>query len=136
MKKIVLPIIACLLISACKDDKLQEKAALDTVISLHDKVMGNDELLLKNKALLDSMTKKDTTALLKDTVSRYLSEVINADSAMDNWMHNFDPDMTGKLPEERMIYLHSQKKLITKVDSQVNAALSLSDQYLKKMKIK
>jgi len=55
---------------------------------------------------------------------------------MGVWMHNFDPDMTGKLPAERMIYLRTQKQLIVKVDSQVNAALSSSDRYLKKMKMK
>jgi len=136
MKKIILPVIAGLMISGCADNKAQEKAVKDSVIAMHEKVMGNDELLLKNKTLLDSMVKKDTTALLKDSVSRYLSEVTNADSAMDTWMHNFDPDMTGKLPVERMIYLHSQKKSITKVDSEINAALSSSDQYLKKMKMK
>lgn len=124
------------MITGCADNKAQEKAVLDSVISIHEKVMGGDETLLKNKTLLDSMVKKDTTALLKDSVSRYLSEVMNADSAMDTWMHNFDPDMTGKLPVERMVYLHSQKKTITKVDSQINAAIASSDRYLKKMKMK
>ncbi|MDR3695099.1 hypothetical protein [Mucilaginibacter sp.] len=136
MKKIILPVFAAFIISGCADNKAQEKAALDSVLAIHEKVMGSDESLLKNKTLLDSMLKKDTTALLKDSVTRHLSEVINADSAMDNWMHNFDADMTGKLPVERMIYLRSQKKQITKVDSQINAALSSSDRYLKNMKMK
>jgi hypothetical protein len=136
MKKIILPIIAAFVISGCADNKAQEKAALDSVLAIHEKVMGSDESLLKNKTLLDSLLKKDTTALLKDSVTRHLSEVMNADSAMDNWMHNFDADMTGKLPVERMIYLRSQKKMITKVDSQINAALSASDKYLKNMKMK
>ncbi|BAU54684.1 hypothetical protein [Mucilaginibacter gotjawali] len=136
MKKIILPIIAAFIISGCADNKAQEKAALDSVLAIHEKVMGSDESLLKNKTLLDSLLKKDTTALLKDSVTRHLSEVINADSAMDNWMHNFDADLTGKLPVERMIYLRSQKKMITKVDSQINAALLASDRYLKNMKMK
>ncbi|WP_295674514.1 hypothetical protein [uncultured Mucilaginibacter sp.] len=136
MKKIILPIIAAFVISGCADNKAQEKAALDSVLALHEKVMGSNESLLKNKTILDSLLKKDTTAILKDSVTRHLSEVINADSAMDNWMHNFDADMTGKLPVERMIYLRSQKKQITKVDSQINAALAASDRYLKNMKMK
>ena len=136
MKKMILPIIAAFVISGCADNKAQEKAALDSVLAIHEKVMGSDESLLKNKTILDSLLKKDTTAILKDSVTRHLSEVINADSAMDNWMHNFDADMTGKLPVERMIYLRSQKKQITKVDSQINAALAASDRYLKNMKMK
>jgi PBP1b-binding outer membrane lipoprotein LpoB len=136
MKKIILPLITAVVIAGCADNKAQEKATLDSVLAIHEKVMGTDEILLKNKMLLDSMVKKDTTTVLKDSVSRYLSEVINADSAMSTWMHHFDADMTGKLPAERMIYLRLQKKTITKVDSQINAAISSSDKYLKKMKMK
>jgi len=136
MKKIIFLLAAGFVVSGCTDAKLQERAALDTVMQVHEKVMGEDEQLMKNKLLLDSMAKHDTTAILKDSVMLYLSQVTNADSSMADWMHKFEPDMTGKLPEERMIYLHTQKKLISKIDTEVNSALNTSDKFLKKMKMK
>jgi hypothetical protein len=136
MKKIILLLAGGFIAAGCTDTKLQERAALDTVMQAHEKVMGEDESLMKNKLLLDSLAKQDTTALLKDSIMMYSTQVTNADSSMANWMHNFDPDMTGKLPDERMIYLHTQKKLIFKVDSQITSALNTSDKFLKKMKMK
>jgi hypothetical protein len=136
MKKLILLVIAGCILSACSDNKARESAVLDTVIKAHDKVMGEDEQLMKNKMQLDGMAKKNPAGDIKDSVSMYLDKVNAADSAMDAWMHNFNPDLTGKSHEQKMTYLDDQKRLITQVDSQINSAVTASGKFLTKMKMK
>ena len=96
--------------------------------------MGEDEQLMKNKLLLDSLVSKNTTA--KDSASALVSKVVLADSAMSTWMHNFDPDMKGKSHDQKMDYLGQQKKLIKLLDTQMNVALTGSRNFLIKNNIK
>lgn len=107
---------------------------LDSVIKVHEKVMGEDEQLMKNKALLDSLSKHNPA--IKDSINSYVAKVTLADSAMDTWMHNFNPDLTGKTHEQIVTYLSGQKRLVIKVDSQVNAARITSDRFLEKFATK
>ncbi|HEY8782816.1 MAG TPA: hypothetical protein VIM16_14425 [Mucilaginibacter sp.] len=136
MKNTIAAVFISFALLGCTDKKAQEKAALDDVINVHDKVMGADEQLMNNKLLLDSMVKHNSTANIKDSVHMYLNKVNMADSAMSTWMHNFDPDHTGKSDEETMAYMQSQKKEIMAIDSQINAAIAESNKYLIKMKMK
>ncbi len=123
-----------LFLCACTDKKAQEKAALDSVINVHDKIMGEDEQLMKNKLLLDSLVSKNTPA--KDSAVAWISRVVLADSAMSTWMHNFDPDMKGKSHDQKMGYLGQQKKLIKRLDTQMNVAVTGSRDFLRKNHIK
>jgi hypothetical protein len=125
-------LLAGMFAMGCADYGAQEKAALDSVIKVHDKVMGEDEQLLKNKAKLDNLVK--AKAGIKDSTSSYLNKVVLADSAMDTWMHNFTPDLTGKPHDEKMSYLKKQKMLIIQIDSEMNSAITTSTGYLVKMK--
>ena len=136
MKNILTAIFIALALFGCTNKKAQEKALLDGVIKVHDKVMGADERLMNNKILLDSMVKYNSTADIKDSVYMYLDHVNRADSAMATWMHNFDPDHTGKSDDETMAYMSNQKKQIMAIDSQLNKAITISDKYLVKMKMK
>ena len=98
--------------------------------------MDADEQLMKNKMLLDSMVKHNSTGDIKDSVYRHLDKLNLADSAMSDWMHKFNPDQTGKSHEETMAYLGAQKKQIAAIDSQLNAAIASSNKYLIKMEMK
>ncbi|MDF2431164.1 MAG: hypothetical protein JWP44_795 [Mucilaginibacter sp.] len=136
MKKIIFLLIAGLTVSGCADKKSQKKAVLDSVLSIHDKVMGADEQLMKNRLLLEGMVKSNPTAEIKDSVYRYLDKLKLADSTMDTWMHNFDYEQKGKSENESITYYQSQKKIIKSIDSQINAAVNRSNKYLIKMKMK
>ena len=136
MKKTLIAIIAGITLYGCTDKKAEEKAALDAVIKVHDKVMDADEQLMKNKMLLDSMVKFNSTADIKDSVYMYLAKVSRADSAMGVWMHNFDPERPGKSHQETMTYMNAQKVEITALDSQLNKVVTNSSKYLKKMGMK
>jgi hypothetical protein len=53
-----------------------------------------------------------------------------AEEAMENWMHNFEPDVTNKSHDQIIKYFSDQKKGIMSVDSQMNAAITESTKYL------
>jgi succinate dehydrogenase flavin-adding protein (antitoxin of CptAB toxin-antitoxin module) len=130
MKKHLLTIIAAASLLGCTDTKKQEKDLLNQVIAVHDKVMANDEQLMKNKMLLDSLVKHSAPNINKDTAQVYLKLVDDADNAMSDWMHTFDAETKGKSHDQIMTYLEEQKKLISKIDTQITTAVAGSNKYI------
>jgi len=113
-------------LSACHDDKADEKKQLGDILSIHDKVMGASEELTKEKIRIDSAVKLSSSTDVIKKLKSVSAKLGMADSAMDNWMHNFNPDYTGKSHTEIMEYLHNQRiKLIT-VDSMMTSAINES----------
>jgi len=119
----------------CTDKKAQKDAALDEVIKVHDKVMSADEKLMKNKMTLDTLLQKSDLPG-KDTAAMLRASLALADSAMETWMHQFDPDYKGKTDDETIAYMYAKKKQITGIDSQINKSISESDKFLSKIKAK
>ncbi|MBB6127662.1 hypothetical protein [Mucilaginibacter lappiensis] len=130
MKKISLVILTAVALCGCGDNKKQEKLLLDSVIAIHDKVMGSDEQLMKNKMILDSIIKNAPAAVNQDSAKVYLKIVDDADNAMSDWMHKFDAENKGKSHQEVIDYLTDQKKKIVVIDSQINKAVTISNKYL------
>jgi len=131
MKKILIAAFIGLTLSACSDNKKQEKDLLDKVLKVHDKVMSSDDALMKNKMQLDSLLKMPA----KDTAERTNMKAIAlklqaAEEAMEIWMQKFEPDVTGKSYDEVMKYYTQQEKAIQSVDSLMNAAVAESSKYL------
>jgi succinate dehydrogenase flavin-adding protein (antitoxin of CptAB toxin-antitoxin module) len=136
MKKHLLAAAGIALLLGCTDTKKQEKDLLNQVIAVHDKVMANDEQLMKNKMLLDSLVKHNAPNINKDTAQVYLKLVDDADNAMSDWMHKFDAENKGKSHQEIMDYLDVQKKLINKIDTQINEAVTGSTKYINQIPAK
>jgi hypothetical protein len=134
MKKYLGAALTALFIWGCADTKKQEKSLLDSVIAVHDKVMANDEHLMKNKMVLDSLLKLQTVAGNKWAGAELLTKINNADSAMSDWMHKFDVENKGKSHQQIIDYLGDQKTKIIAIDSQINVAISQSDKYLNQIK--
>ncbi|MDN5289572.1 MAG: hypothetical protein JWR38_5846 [Mucilaginibacter sp.] len=130
MRKYILVVLAVATLSGCGDAKKQEKLLLDSVINVHDKVMSNEEHLMKNKMIIDSLIKNDSTRINKDSAKVYLKLIGNADDAMSDWMHKFDAENKGKSHQEIIDYLIDQKKKITVIQSQIDIAVTGSDKYL------
>jgi hypothetical protein len=135
MKKLLYAAFIGLALSSCSDTKKQEKDLLDKILKLHDKVMGNDEALMKNKMQLDSLLKQPA----KDTAEKVNMKALDiklqaSEETMENWMHNFEPDVTNKSHDEIMKYYSAQQKSIMSVDSQMNVAITESNKYLSNRK--
>jgi hypothetical protein len=133
MKKILFLAFAVTALVSCSDHKAEEKAALNDVIKIHDKVMADDEQLNNNKMQLDTLAKQNSF-VKKDSAMILNVKLNSAETLMDNWMHSFNPDHTGKSHEETMDYLGTQKKQIMAIDSQLSSAVKESTLFLKKAK--
>jgi hypothetical protein len=117
IKKILLPVLVISLFSACGDEKAHEKALLDSVITAHDKVMGEDGITIKVRAKLNALAVRKPE--LKDSANFYIKQLDDNDNKMMDWMNKFNPDMSGKSHEQIMTYLSVQKKEVLSVDSQI-----------------
>lgn len=127
----LLTLIACfgLLLSACTDTKKQEKDLLKEVIEIHDEAMAKSEQAIKSKMQLDSMAKSDNS-LEQPEINKVINDLTTADKGMEDWMHQFNADNTGKSHEEIMQYLADQKKKVAQVNNQLSTAVSQSTQYI------
>jgi hypothetical protein len=135
MKRTVITFFIGFTLLGCTDKKAREKALLDEVINVHDKVMGADEQLMKNKMQLDTLIQHGDAGI-KDSAAYYSKLLTTADDAMSNWMHKFNPEQTGKSHDEIMAYLDAQKTQVMAVDSQLTKAVTESTKYLSKIKSK
>jgi hypothetical protein len=133
MKKIIISIFITFALFGCSDKKAQVKAVLDSILTVHDKVMSADGKLMDNKLKLDTLLKLKVAAG-KDSVKMLIIKLATADSAMDIWMNSFKSEYKGKTDEETATYMRDQKKLIMSIDSQIKAAVSESNKYLLKIK--
>jgi len=132
MKKLSVILLASLIFAACSDNKKQEKELLNNILKIHDKVMGKDEALMKNKMALDSLLKlpaKDTSE--KTNMKAIELKLTAAEEAMELWMQKFDPDIINKKSHDEVLkYYNEQEKSIKSVDSLMNTAVDESTKYL------
>ncbi|MBS1522846.1 MAG: hypothetical protein JST50_17740 [Bacteroidetes bacterium] len=132
MKKLSVIFLASMAFTACSDNKKQEKELLDKILKVHDKVMGKDEALMKNKMALDSLLKlsaKDTAE--KTNMKAMELKLTAAEEGMELWMQKFDPDIINKKSHDEVVnYYNEQEKSIKSVDSLMNAAVDESTKYL------
>ena len=120
---------AFLLLTACTDSKKQEKDALEQVIKIHDEAMAKSEQAIKGKMLLDSLSKANSN--LKNTdINKVVSDLSTADAAMEDWMHQFNADNTGKSHEQIMEYLNDQHKKVADVNDRLNSAIEQSEKFI------
>lgn len=137
LSKISIASLAIIFLCSCSDNTKQEKNLLNDILKVHDKVMGKDEVLMKNKSRLDSLLKIKKTDTAENTNIRGIDLRLKAaEEAMENWMGKFQPDMSNKSHDEVMKYYTDQKKQVTAIDSQVNVAIKESNDYLLNHKIK
>ena len=132
MKRLSLVLLASLIFTACSDNKKQEKELLSNILKVHDKLMGKDEAIMKNKMALDSLLKlpaKDTAE--KTNMKTIELKLTAAEEAMEIWMQKFDPDVINKKSHDDILkYYNEQKKSIMSVDSLMNTAVDESTKYL------
>jgi hypothetical protein len=129
MKLFTIIAALAMLLSACTDTKKQEKDVLQEVIKIHDEAMVKSEQAIKGKMLLDSMLKANSN-LQKTEINTVINNLTTADKQMEDWMHQFNADNTGKSHEEIMQYLADQKKKVDEVNNRLNKAVSQSNQFI------
>lgn len=130
--------------SGCKDQKAEQKKLQSEVMEVHDLLMSEMDLIMKNKSdlsnlqlHLDSLKIKNPTLDTVDfkiQIENLKKELVSSDDAMMQWMNNFNPDYTGKSHEEIVSYLNHQKIKIDSVKTLFKESLSKSNTILVKYK--
>ena len=124
--------------------KSDYKAVRDEVMKLHDVVMADHGKIINNQMALDTLFKDMKSVKMKlpevDTlkekaeISALLAKLSGAEDSMNDWMHKFEPDITGKSNEVAIVYFKSEKAKIAKIDSLYKVEIKESDGYLSKFR--
>ena len=118
------------------------KVQRDKVIELHDEVMADQGRIVANQMKLDTMLNslsklkvshpKVDTLVEKDSIRLLIDRLTKSEERMNQWMHEFEPDITGKSNEEAIKYFLNEQLKIKEVDRSYKEELKLSDAYLSK----
>lgn len=143
MKKLTGVLVLALGAMACTQntDYKQER---DDVMKFHDVVMGDQGVVVNNQMKLDTLLKDlkglktkfpdIDTVKEKETIKDLLADLTKAEDGMNDWMHKFEPDVTGKSNEESVKYFKAEKVKIMAVDSLYKKEIKSSGDYLSKFK--
>jgi GTPase involved in cell partitioning and DNA repair len=147
MKKIIFVAFIALIAAACTQQSngtTDYKAVRDEVMKFHDVVMGDHSALVNNQMKLDTLLKNLSGLKIKfpdvDTVKEkqvilaMVNDLSKAEDQMNDWMHKFEPDVTGKSNEVAVQYFQDERKKIEIIDSLYKQEIKLSDDYLSKFK--
>ncbi|EDM36803.1 hypothetical protein PBAL39_18054 [Pedobacter sp. BAL39] len=118
------------------------KKERDEVMVFHDKVMADHGVIVENQMKLDTLTRNLADLKLKfpdlDTLKEkehmvsLIAELSAAEEQMNTWMHQFEPDVTGKSNDESISYFKNEKLKIQSVDSLYKKEIKVSGAYLNK----
>jgi hypothetical protein len=101
------------------------------------KIVGNElkiKDLMKNMKSLKSKFPDIDTLKEKAAMLDMLKNLTNAEERMDDWMHEFEPDVTGKSNAAAVQYFENEKAKVASIDSVFKIQIKSSDAYLGKFK--
>lgn len=132
-----------IVVTSCKQGD-NYKDVRDEVMKFHDVVMEDQEKIVSNQMKLDTLLRsfkavkqqfpETDTLKEKAAISVLLKQLTSSEESMNDWMHKFEPDVTGKSNEEAVRYFKEEKIKIYKIDSLYKAYIAVSDAYLTKFK--
>jgi GTPase involved in cell partitioning and DNA repair len=143
MKNIIGALLLIMSVISCKQGE-NYKNVRDEVMKFHDVVMEDhgkivnnqmklDTLLRSLKMLMQQLPEMDTLKEKKE-INALLKRLTSSEDSMNDWMHKFEPDVTGKSNEEAVKYFKEEKTKIQEIDSLYKADVAVSDAYLTKFK--
>ncbi|WP_316811567.1 hypothetical protein [Pedobacter heparinus] len=129
------------IIAACKPG-VDYKTVRDEVMKFHDIVMADQGVVVNNQMKLDTLLKdmKDLktrfpaidTGKEKETINALMADLTKAENSMNDWMHKFEPDVSGKSNEAAVQYFKAEMAKIVAVDSLYKQEIKSSGAYLHK----
>ena len=121
--RIFFMIFSITLMISCIDNKKKEIDQLsDEVIVLHDEVMPLMDGLYQTRMKLQKLAASDSAGIDSVEVAAIILQIKNAEEAMMDWMHNFNPGYEGANPDETIQYLLDQKNSIEALGKQMKTA--------------
>jgi hypothetical protein len=120
------------------------KVVRDDVMKFHDVVMADHGKVVNNQMVLDTLLKnmKDLKAKSpaldtikeKEVIKAMITRLTHAEDGMNDWMHKFEPDVTGKSNEQAVSYFKAEKIKIAVIDSLYKVEIKASDEYLSNLR--
>lgn len=118
------------------------KTERDEVMKFHDVVMEDQGKLVDYQMKLDTLLKslpqlKTKYPVLdtlkeKEAMKGALLRLNTAEELMNDWMHQFEPDVTGKSDADAVAYFKAERIKIGRIDSIYKAEIKMSGDYLSK----
>lgn len=143
MKKLVGALLLAITAVACTAP-VDYKKERDEVMKFHDLVMGDHSTIVNYQMKLDTLQRnmedlktrfpEIDTLKEKENIKALLQELTVAEDSMNDWMHKFEPDITGKSNEEAIQYFQAEKAKIAAVDSLYKKEIKSSEAYFSKFK--
>ena len=113
-------------------------------MKFHDILMEDNSTLVNNGMKIDSLMKnlpalkasfkELDTAKEKEVMRNIVGRLNKAEELMNDWMHTFEPDITGKSNEQAVTYFKAERIKIGKIDSLYKQEIKSSTDYLLKFK--
>ncbi len=131
-------LILLFVFASCGEKKKSDiDQLLDTVMAGHDEIMPKMGDIMKYKKQLkekiDLLT-AESAEVNADKIAELNKAIDNLETSheeMMNWMHGFDSNFEGKVEEEVIKYLNTQKEKIETVGEMTNSALKNAEEILK-----
>jgi len=140
--KLLLAVIALAIGAGACTPSANYKTERDEVMKFHDVVMEDHGKLIDNQMKLDTLLKslpelkKKYPALdtlkEKEAIKAMQGRLNTAEDLMNDWMHKFEPDVTGKSDADAVAYFKAERIKIGRVDSIYKSEIQHSDEYLSK----
>ena len=145
MRNIVLFLFVGIVLGCTQQKKTNDyKIVRDEVMQFHDVVMKDQSVLVSNQMKLDTLSKnlKDLKLdypeidTLKEAagLKKLVADLTVADDAMNDWMHQFEPDVSGLSNEQAIAYFKAEKQKIASIDSVYKKEIKASSEYLQRFK--
>lgn len=141
MNKLTGILLIATAVSACKQNA-DYKTVRDEVMKFHDVVMADQGLVVSNQMKLDTLLKnlkglktkfpEIDTLKEKEQIRGLIGELTKAEDSMNDWMHKFEPDVSGKYNDEAVQYFKDEMVKIKAVDSLYKKEIRSSAAYLSK----
>lgn len=129
--------------TACQS-KVDYKKVRDDVMKFHDVAMNDHGLVVTNQMKLDTLLKdlkrlkavfpEVDTLKEKANITAMIAQLGKAENDMNEWMHKFEPDITGKSSEAAVSYFEAEKIKIAAIDSVYKKEIAASNVYLNKFR--
>jgi hypothetical protein len=143
MKKLIGALLVTIAAMACTQ-KGDYKVVRDEVMKFHDVVMADHSKIVNNQMSLDTLLKdmkglkakfpELDTVKEKAAMTALIGKLSKAEDSMNDWMHQFEPDVTGKSNEAAVQYFETEKSKIAAIDSLYKIEIRSSGDYLNKFK--
>lgn len=143
MKYLVVALLCAGLTSSCTQ-QANYKTEREEVMKFHDILMEDNSTLVNNGMKIDSLMnnlpalkttfKELDTVKEKEVMRAIVARLNKAEELMNDWMHTFEPDITGKTNEQAVAYFKAERIKIGKIDSLYKLEIKSSTDYLLKFK--